>query len=43
MDVLPVERRGWEKEVPLTNSVKGPGREQGGMDLPKIQMVVELK
>lgn len=33
---------GLGKGVPLTNSVKAPGREQGGTDLPKIQMVVEI-
>lgn len=34
---------GLGKEVPLTNSVKVPGREQDGTDLPKIQMVVEIR
>lgn len=34
MGVLPVEPRGQEKEVSLTNGVKGPGREQGGTELP---------
>lgn len=34
MGVLPVEPQGREKEVSLTHSVKGPGREQGGTELP---------
>lgn len=42
-EVLPVEPWGWEKGVPLNNRVKGLGRKQGGTDISKIQMVVEIK
>lgn len=43
MSVFPMETWRWEKEFPLTNAVKGSGRDQDGADLPKIQMVVEIE